>query len=97
MGGAIPGKDFLAIIKQSGFDDVEMVSETGFNSSSVTKGVLFRAVKPVALISERRVDSMVALDKYKEFFEAAYAEGALDRKIKHLIALGASLSAGCDP
>src|SRR5208337_5610765 len=42
MGGAVPGKDFLAIIKQAGFADAEMVSETGLNSSPVTKGVLFR-------------------------------------------------------
>jgi hypothetical protein len=54
MGGAIPGKDFLAIMKQSGFANVEMVSETGFNSSPVTKGIFFRAVKPAASISERR-------------------------------------------
>jgi len=97
MGGAIPGKDFLAIMRQAGFADVEMVSETGFNSSAVTKGVLFRAVKPAVSISERRSDSMVALGRYQEFFEEAYAEGALDRKTKHLIALGVSLSAGCDP
>jgi alkylhydroperoxidase/carboxymuconolactone decarboxylase family protein YurZ len=97
MGGAIPGKDFLAMLKNAGFKDAEMVSETGFNSSPVTKGVLFRAVKPVASISERRIDSMVALDKYQEFMSAAYAEGTLDRKTKHLIALGASLGAGCDP
>ena len=52
MGGAIPGKDFLVMIKEAGFRDVEMVAETGFNSSPVTKGVLFRAVRPVASISE---------------------------------------------
>ena len=46
MGGAIPGKDFLAMIKQAGFVEVEMVSETVFNSSPVTKGVLFKATKP---------------------------------------------------
>ncbi len=45
MGGAVPGKDFLAIIKQAGFADAEMVSETGLNSSPVTRGVLFRAVR----------------------------------------------------
>ncbi len=56
MGGAIPGKDFLAIIKQAGFDDAEMLSETGFKSSPVTVGVLFRAVKPVASIAEHRRD-----------------------------------------
>jgi len=35
--------------------------------------------------------------KYQEFFNVTYAEGAIDRKTKHLIALGASLAAGCDP
>lgn len=33
---------------------------------------------------------------YQKFFNAAYAEGAIDRKTKHLIALGASLGATCD-
>lgn len=84
-------------MRQAGFADVEMVSETGFNSSPVTKGVLFRAKKPAVSASKGRTDSMAALGKYQEFFEEAYAEGALDRKTKHLIALGASLSAGCDP
>jgi alkylhydroperoxidase/carboxymuconolactone decarboxylase family protein YurZ len=37
------------------------------------------------------------LGKYQEFFNAAYADAAIDRKTKHLIALGASLAAGCDP
>lgn len=31
--------------KEAGFSDVELAAETGFNSSSVTKGVLLRAVK----------------------------------------------------
>ncbi len=31
--------------REAGFSDVELVSETGFNSSPVTKGVLLRAVK----------------------------------------------------
>jgi hypothetical protein len=30
-----------------------LVAETGFNSSPVTKGVLFRAVKPAAAVRER--------------------------------------------
>lgn len=97
MGGAIPGKDFLAIMKQAGFVDAEMVSETGLNSSPVTKGALFRASKPSVAIPQHRTDAMDTLGKYQEFFEAAYTDGALDRKTKHLIALGASLSAGCDP
>jgi alkylhydroperoxidase/carboxymuconolactone decarboxylase family protein YurZ len=97
MGGAVPGKDFLDMMKEAGFANVEMVSETGFNSSAVTKGVLFRAKKPAVSRSQGRKGSMDALERYQEFFDGAYAEGALDRKTKHLIALGASLSAGCDP
>ena len=31
-----------------GFVDAELVSETGFNSSAVTKGMLFRATKPLS-------------------------------------------------
>jgi hypothetical protein len=58
MGGAVPGKDFLAIIKQAGFADAEMVSETGLNSSPVTRGVLFRAVRPALSASDRRSNSM---------------------------------------
>jgi len=38
-----------------------------------------------------------SLQKYQTFFDDVYAEGALDRKTKHLIALGASLAAGCQP
>ncbi|WP_435051689.1 carboxymuconolactone decarboxylase family protein [Desulfoferrobacter suflitae] len=37
------------------------------------------------------------LGKYLRFFNVVYAEGAIDRRTKHLIALGASLAAGCDP
>lgn len=37
-----------------------------------------------------------ALGKYQEFFSQTYADGALSRKTKHLIALGASLAAGCE-
>ena len=36
------------------------------------------------------------LSKYQEFFDEAYAQGSLDKKTKHLIALGASLAAGCE-
>ena len=33
------------MLKEAGFVEAEMVAETGFNSSTVTKGVLFRAIK----------------------------------------------------
>lgn len=47
---------------------------------------------------EKRNFSMNAnLKNYKLFFDAVYVEGALDTKTKNLIALGASLAAGCEP
>lgn len=36
------------MIREAGFTEAEQVSETGFNSSPVTKGVLFRARRPTA-------------------------------------------------
>ena len=46
-GGTIPGKDFLALLEKVGFQKVEFIGETGFNSTPKTKGALFRAEKPV--------------------------------------------------
>jgi alkylhydroperoxidase/carboxymuconolactone decarboxylase family protein YurZ len=37
------------------------------------------------------------MDVYDEFFSLAYQAGAMDVKTKHLIALAASLAAGCQP
>ncbi len=36
------------MLNKAGFVDVELVADTGFNSSPVTKGVLFRAKKSEA-------------------------------------------------
>jgi len=44
-GGAIPGKDFLEMLKKAGFMNAELVEKTGFNSSPATEGVLIRAGK----------------------------------------------------
>ena len=38
--------EFLAILENTGFANIELVDKTGFNSSPKTKGVLFRAKKP---------------------------------------------------
>ncbi|MCG2775762.1 MAG: carboxymuconolactone decarboxylase family protein [Desulfobacterales bacterium] len=85
------------MFKQAGFVDIELVADTGFNSSPVTKGALFRATKPViSIVKEKEKVMEDSLSKYKEFFDQTYAEGTLDRKTKHLIALGASLAAGCE-
>lgn len=86
------------MIKNAGFSDVELVAETNFNSSPVTKGVLFRAMKPIALnIGKTSPARRDLLGNYQVFFDAVYSDGAIDRKTKHLIALAASLGAGCDP
>ncbi len=37
------------------------------------------------------------LKKYQDFFDSVYEGGVIDTKTKHLIALGASLAAGCQP
>jgi hypothetical protein len=34
------------MLKEAGFIEIELVKDTGFNSSPVTKGVLLRAKKP---------------------------------------------------
>jgi len=36
----------LALLEKVGFQNVELIGETGFNSTPKTKGVLFRAEKP---------------------------------------------------
>jgi hypothetical protein len=41
----MPGKDFLAMLQQAGFGNIELVGKTGFNSSPKTEGVLIRASK----------------------------------------------------
>jgi len=82
------------MIGQAGFGEAHLAGETGFNSSPVTRGMLIAAVKPSG---ERKMSGDDSLKKYREFFAQAYADGALDGKMKHLVALGASLGAGCDP
>ena len=74
------------------------MKETGFNSTPNTKGVLVRARKEAAFkMMETMRGVNESLQKYQTFFDDVYAEGVLDRKTKHLIALGASLAAGCQP
>lgn len=46
---------------------------------------------------ERNIPVNSNLEKYKAFFDSVYEAGALDIKTKNLVALGASLAAGCEP
>lgn len=86
--------DFLALMREAGFVEAELAGETGFNSSPVTKGVLIKGIKKGG---EKGLSIDDGLKKYREFFETAYGMGVIDRKMKHLIALGASLASGCEP
>ena len=66
-------------MEQAGFEESELVMETGFNSSPVTKGVLFRAVKaPVAGVWKR-----------KPIGEAEMQEGEMEYLLKRALELGA--------
>lgn len=90
--------DFLALLKRADFKDVEIRGETGLNSSPITRGMLFYAVKPsIEAVKRKEKEMKDPLETYQDFFNQAYADGAIDRKTKHLIALAASLAAGCEP
>lgn len=84
------------MLKEAGFADTQMVAETGFNSSPKTKGTLFRASKVAGAVEKNDKGMGDSLSKFQEFFDETYAQGALDRRTKHLVALGASLAAGCE-
>ena len=88
--------DFLAMLKGAGFAEEQIVAETGCNSSPKTKGTLIRAIKAAVTGKGKDKAKVDPLSKFQEFFDDTYAQGALDRKTKHLIALGASLAAGCE-
>ena len=87
--------DFLALLDKVGFENAELVEETGFNSSPKTKGVLFRAEKPTTPVQRQEFpddtkhgDEMVhrTLEKRKRpsidsVLEKAYAIGCEKAKI----------------
>lgn len=55
--------DFLTLLEEAGFVDAEMVGETGFNSSPITKGVLFRAVKSEQVITKKEKTKEASREK----------------------------------
>lgn len=90
--------DFLALLKKAGFPSAELVRLTGFKSSPYTEGALIYGEKPSVMQDKEAAGSQKdPLQAYEEFRSLTFGPGALDRKTKYLIALGASLAAGCDP
>ncbi len=63
-------------------------------------GVVLRKQDEATDVSaiQRKKERGVAdhMAKFEDFFHAVYHTGVLDRKTKHLVALGASLAAACD-
>ena len=56
------------MLRQTGFTEIEFVEETGFNSSPITKGALFRATKPLIWVVKeegRGEDALASLTERK--------------------------------
>ena len=67
---------------EAGFQAGELVAETGFNSSPATKGVLFRAVRPVEAIEQGRSAAAAdAGDQMDYLLQRALELGAEKAKI----------------
>jgi hypothetical protein len=82
--------DFLALIQQTGFEDVELVAETGFNSSPKTKGVLIRAKKPTELDQKTVKPFKDYLSEYSTFSkELRTKESTMEDLLKKAYELGA--------
>jgi hypothetical protein len=86
------------LLNKVGFLQADFLRRTGFKSSPYTEGALFYGEKPrAAEIQGAGMTPKDALQTYQEFTGLVFGPGTLDRKTKYLIALGASLTAGCDP
>ncbi len=59
------------------------------------KCLYFGEHKEVVRVADHK--SSNPMDVYDEFFSLTYQAGAIDIKTKHLVALAASLAAGCQP
>jgi Predicted metal-binding protein (DUF2284) len=69
-------------LRQAGFEEGELVTETGFNSSPVTKGALFRAVRPLAATAGERTGSTAEVgDQMEYLLKRALELGADKAKI----------------
>jgi hypothetical protein len=93
----LPGRDFLALLTDVGFSGATLTGFTGFKTSPYTEGALFMAEKPALPRQEDRdMAPPDALAAFQAFADQAFVAGALNKKTKHLIALGASLAGACE-
>lgn len=69
-------------MQQAGFEEGELVTETGFNSSPVTKGALFRAVRPLKAREQEPIISTAKVENQMEdLLKRALELGAEKAKI----------------
>jgi len=82
--------EFLALLKEVGFENAELVGKTGFNSTPKTEGVLVRAVKPQSSISiQKLIEETIPAEQKGErkppsieaVIDRAYALGCEKAKI----------------
>lgn len=84
----MPGRDLLTILNETGFEEAELVADTGFSSSPVTKGVLFRAAK-LAMGYDRRRE-MAAMKPARQTSTQQQLPGdAMEQLLKRAFELGA--------
>ena len=57
------------MLEQAGFEGSVQVMATGFNSSPVTKGVLFRAVKPMGATIREKIKLTAVVERREEKME----------------------------
>lgn len=82
--------DFLELIQKIGFEDAELVAETGFNSSPKTKGVLIRAKKPTDSDQKTIKPFKDSLSEFSELSkELRNRESTMEDLLKKAYELGA--------
>jgi len=83
--------EFLAALKKAGFENVESMAETGFNSSPKTKGMLIRARKPQIQTAESKYSLKGEEDRRLTESESASAlkDSTIDDIVDRAIEMGA--------
>ncbi len=57
--------EFLALLEEVGFENVELLGKTSFNSTPKTEGVLLSAVKPQSVITMQKLKEETILIQQK--------------------------------
>ena len=62
-----------ALLQQTGFENAQLVAQTGFNSSPKTKGTLLRAKRPLVINAAKKIaaieDSLATYQQFQDSVE----------------------------